>query len=267
MDDVRNSRGLGARGSNHIQHQRIVGVEGARSFPRLRMPPGVRPEEFVFTQDSVRLGNYLFSRVSATPSIIDRNDVDAEGELRFTFLLHGRMNISQAGRTVQLRPGDSAITIGWQPFRSEIIDPSVLVRVAISRDVLDSRGIVFPHTVRKLAAPSVLASGIAGFFLALFDPALYPLRVEQVARLLRVFDAFFVELHLGYVEELKTPEGRLQEQREAVLEFVRARSAVEDLTVARVAEHYSMSTRSLQRLFQGSARSLRDELRLIQAGS
>lgn len=265
MNDAVRLWKLGSRAGNQIQHVRLSGAEGERHFEGLRILPGHRAEDFLFQQDSVRIGGYLFRRMSITPSEVNRPDTpDSRSELRFTFLLTGKMALTQAGRTVVLGPGDSAVTIGWQPYISQIIEPSVLIRVNIDRETLDDRGIVFPHTVRKLPAPSLLASGLAGFFMGLFEPRLYPLSLDQATRLSRVFDAFFVELHLGYVEEGKAPEDRVVEQREAILDYVRVRSGLQPVSVAGVAEHYNMSTRSLQRLFQDAPRSLREELRLIQ---
>ncbi|UCR88590.1 cupin domain-containing protein [Mycetocola spongiae] len=200
-----------------------------------------------------------------TPVVLNRPDTaESRGQIRFFFILSGRMTLTQAGRTVTLGPGDSAVTIGWQPYLAEILEPTMLIGAALGRDVLDSRGIVYPHAVRKLPAPSLLANGMTGFFMGLFEARLYPLSLEQTTRLTRVFDTFMVELHLGYVEESKDPDDRLAEQRDAILEFARARAEREAVSVASVAEHYNMSTRSLQRLFQNAPRSLRDELRLIQ---
>lgn len=267
MTDYTEIWNLGTRGSNQLLHHRLAGLDGAAQSTGMHVRPGQRAEDFVFSQDSVRIGGYLFRRFLISPVQIQRPATpDTQEKLVFSYILSGRVRITQAGRTVEIGPGESLITIGWQPYVADVLEPSSALSVAVDRDVLDDGGISFPHAVRKIVSPELLPAGMAGFFLGLFEARLYPLGLEQVPRLTRIFDAFLVELHLGYVDAARTPEERLEEQRGAILTYARTLRGTTKLSVAAIAEHYGMSTRSLQRLFQTSERSLRDELRDITGG-
>lgn len=80
-----------------------------------------------------------------------------------------------------------------------------------------------------------------------------------------LIDAFFVELHLAYVEKFRAAEDRKDDQRAAVIGYIRGRAGDPDLTVASIAEHYDMSMRTLQRLFRDAGTSLRDEVAAVVA--
>lgn len=264
MSDSTEIWNLGTRGSNQLQHHRYLGFESVPHSSGMQLGEGQRPEDFVFSQDSVRIGGYLFRRFAVTPVLLHRPATpDTHEKMIFVYVLSGKLRLTQAGRTVELVAGESAIAIGWQPYLAEVVESASGISVAVDRDVLDSGGISFPHAVRKVVAPALLPSGMAGFFLGLFEARLYPLGLEQVTRLCRVFDSFLVELHLGYVEAARTPEERLEDQRQAILEYAHTQRGTASFSVANIAEHYGMSTRSLQRLFQSAPRSLRDELRDI----
>ncbi len=254
-------RAPGIISDNAIVRTSVNGREGLARLEGVTVPVEVDPDTFYFEQYTLRLGRYDLRRARLSPAIIRRQHSAATmGQLRFTFLLKGSMTITQAGRRVVLRPGDGAVSIGWQPYVNEVLEESSVLRVTIEREMLESRGIVFPHSVRKLSYSSVLSSGLAAFFSELFDARYYPLSALEMSRILDIIDAFFVQLHLAYVEKFRDTDERKHEQREVIAAYIRCHSQDPHLTVSRIAEHFDMSVRSLQRLFSGADVTLREHL-------
>ena len=217
-------------------------------------------ETFRYEQISVIVGSYSIRRIAFSPATYtQRVFPSSAAELHFTYVLDGSVEISQAGRSITLSAGDSAITIGWAAFRLRAPAPVAMLRVQTSRAVVESHGIAFPHSVRLIRPSEPLGRSLAAFLTETLRPDMHPLPVADTLRIVQMLDVLMVEIHLTQSSRTFDTNRRRDELRRRAYAYLDAADPA-TLTVDAVAGHLGVSVRGAQRLFEDEDTTLGREI-------
>ena len=243
-----------------IERQAYDAAGLARALGGIGTVEPADPETFRYEQTSVIVGSYSIRRIAFTAATYtQRVFPSSTAELHFTYVLDGSLEIAQAGRSITLNAGDSAITIGWAAFRLTTTAPVTMLRVQTSRAVVESHGIAFPHSVRLIRPSEPLGRSLAAFLTETLRSDMHPLPVADTLRIVQMLDVLMVEIHLTQSSRTFDTNRRRDELRRRAYAFMDAADRPA-LTVDAVAAHLGISVRGAQRLFEDEETTLGREI-------
>lgn len=229
------------------------GSAGLEEFARA-IPTAVKdPNKFLVQTRSTRFGPFDIAYTAHSPlrwgpSV--RNFGHPTRTLRLVVVLDGEVTLRQGDVTATLGRRDGALVLGWQPATYEAHGPTKVVSCDVPAD---HRSLVAvpehaPYVVGT--ADTALLPALAAF---LCDLLRHDGRPHAPAVRAQVTDSLET-LVAGVLASLATTDDDGWERRSArqrAIRHITANYADPTLSPATLAEHLSMSKRSLQRLFEG----------------
>lgn len=248
-----------ARG--RVSTRRFEGAAGLQDASgALRFVDG-DPQRFSMVVDSVMLGEYVLHRNTVGPGTFDVVG-DAYGldepVAMIVLILDGSASLVHGRQQLDLHPGSGVLVMGAETYRTTIADHATYLYVFVPMRALRRLGITLTGPLGPLA-PSPLLRGSAAFLLEIVS-AFEPVGGAAQLRLCRVIDTMLATL---YVEnDLFRAEGETGRvpMRLRIIEQIAASFAERDLRPETLARRFNMSTRSLQRVFEGSGTSAAGEI-------
>ena len=246
-----------------VETDRLRGPEGLRRAGGAIRLPSAPEEAFDVTLRSLHVGDYLVFR-------LDLADIELE-------LPGNDFGGDEPRVAVGLNVGDSPLTFvdenegrvvataeGWmlsgtQPMRVRAEGETAALGVILSAATLRGAGIAARTPTASIPASNPLMRGLAGFAAALLEDESPVPPVAQL-RLSRVLDSLVVGLYLDN-DLFRASDERLRDSmRLRVLDYVGNSFTDPNLRPEVVARRFSMSSRTLQRLFEGSGTTVAREI-------
>lgn len=221
----------------------------------------VDPQRFSMTIDTVMLGDYVVHR-----NTVSRGTFDVVGDAygldepvaTIVVLLDGAATLTHGQQQLDLQPGTGTLTIGAETYRTTIEDRATYLYVFVPVRALRRMGIT-PTTPLGPLAPSPLLRGSAAFLVEILSSTERIGGAAQL-RLCRVIDTMLASLYLeNDLFRADGDAGRVP-MRLRIIEHIAASFAERELRPETLARRFNMSTRSLQRVFEGSGTSAAGEI-------
>ncbi|MGK9149052.1 AraC family transcriptional regulator [Plantibacter flavus] len=221
----------------------------------------VDPERFSMTVDTVMLGDYIVHRNTVGPGVFDVA-ADSYGldepVATIVMLIDGAATLTHAQQQLDLQPGTGTLTIGSETYRTSVAERATYLYVFVPVRALRRMGIT-PTTPLGPLAPSPLLRGSAAFLVEVIS-SFEPIGGAAQLRLCRVIDTMLACLYLeNDLFRADGDAGRVP-MRLRIIEHIAASFAERELRPETLARRFNMSTRSLQRVFEGSGTSAAGEI-------
>lgn len=257
--DARQPVRFPARG--RVTTVRFTGAAGMQEASRALRFVHVEPADFSMTIDSVMLGDYIVHRNAVGPGTFDVDGDDyglQEPVATIVVLLDGAASLTHGQQQLDLTPGIGTLTIGSETYRTTIPDHATYLYVFVPVRALRRMGIT-PTTPLGPLAPSPLLRGSAAFLVEILS-SVEPIGGAAQLRLCRVIDTMLASLYLENDLFRADGEAGRVPTRLRIIEHIAASFAERDLRPETLARRFNMSTRSLQRVFEGSGTSAAGEI-------
>ncbi|MBF4563583.1 AraC family transcriptional regulator [Plantibacter sp. VKM Ac-2876] len=241
--------------------RRFEGTTGMQEASGALRFVDVDPERFSMTVDSVVLGEYVLHRNTVGPGTFDVL-ADAYGldepVATIVMLIEGAASLVHGRQQLDLLPGSGTLTEGAKTYRTTIHDHATYLYVFVPMRALRRLGIA-PTSALGPLAPSPLLRGSAAFLVEVIS-AFEPIGGAAQLRLCRVIDTMLATLYAE--NDLFRAEGEAGRVplRLRIIEHIAASFAERELRPETLARRFNMSTRSLQRVFEGSGTSAAGEI-------
>ncbi|MEU6861691.1 helix-turn-helix domain-containing protein [Streptomyces sp. NPDC046876] len=213
---------------------------------------------------AVRLSAFTFSPVLSrrTPTHVRRGDPE---NYQLALVTRGGFRISQKGNDTEVM-GDMVLTASSLPMENAGVSSDGQVQAAvlqIPRSALALR----PDRVDRLLAQRIGADrGTAAIFKGFVrtmlaeGPSCRPVELAGMGSIALDLATACLAQQLGSPREAP-PEARAQEMRHQVMRFIDTNLSDPELTPQTVADHHSISLRTLYNLFQGQPLSVAARIR------
>ncbi len=206
-------------------------------------------------------GGARISVVSSDPQVVRRRAGRPKPDCLVSVQLSGTGQITQAGRTATLDPGDCALYDATQPYTLEFDESFTQLVLQFSRESLIARNVHIESAVaRTCHGESGLAAVASGFLRNLVENDSQigdPMRDRLGEQAIDIMAAA-----LGEVTGLRaTGDAIRKADRLRVLAFVDANLSDPTLNVTSVAASMGVSARTIQKLFSDDDVSLSDRIR------
>jgi AraC-like DNA-binding protein len=194
-------------------------------------------------------GRVRISHVESDGQVVRRRVADPSADCLVSLQLSGSGRVTQAGRTAVLSPGDFALYDTTRAYELAFDDPFDQIVIQFPRDALIGRNVHIDSAVaRRCVGGSGAAAVAAAFAQSLFRhrdelPDSFRGRLGEQA-----LDCVATALALSAGS---TPTKSTMESfdRQRILSYIDANVTSADLSVAKVASAFGVSTRTLQKLF------------------
>lgn len=218
-------------------------------FLKLRVE-APHPQSFSGSVTAGRWNDVVISSVTGDAQNVDHGPSDPRNDCLVSVQVTGSGVVTQAGRDVQLSPGDMALYDATRPYRLAFSERFEQVVLQFPRHLLIDRDISIEHSVaRVLQRGSGLTDVTTSMVCALArQQSQIPAGVRHRlgSQAIDLVAAALSGAFGGNYEHA----GR-QAQRTLVVEYVLANLSDPDLSVQTVAEAFGRTTRSLQYVFAG----------------
>ena len=209
-------------------------------------------------------GDVRVSHVCAGGQVVSRRPDDQRSDCLLSIQVAGVGRVSQAGRTVQLGPGDAALYDSTRPY--ELSFPGVFEQLVVQfpREALIARGIHIESTVAKKCAIGSAYNDLATSFVGL----LLQHSAGWAAEHRGAVGYQAVDLLAAALAETTgvcpIEESVATANRTRVLRYIAEHAHEQSLSVAGVAAHHGTSTRTLQKLFRNEELQLGERIRVTR---
>lgn len=251
-------------GDNAIADRTYIGLSGRAALAELDAVPVGPPELLDFRTRSARISSCRVQSIRSTPVLmVDRGSPPGRDiELRVSFIREGRIAIRQGGREIVLGPGDAVVGFDDVYAEAELLERTRFVTVTLDAVVPFPGGVPEERGMRYITSEEMFNSAAAAFFEALLRPEAFPLAPVDEVRTSRAISKLLSEMLMAVSASAgDSAELRREEERTVVRGYIAANFTRQDLSVASVAEHYGMSSRSLQRLYSDRGESVSNVIR------
>lgn len=209
-------------------------------------------------------GDVRISRIVADGQVVTRRPADSTSDCLVSVQVAGHSRITQNGRAALLGPGDFALYDVTQPYELAFDEAFEQIVVQFPRASLIARGVCLESAVASTCSgtsgPGAL---VASFIRSLVDQS--PSIQDDVRGRLghqTVDLAATALVNLGGGEA--SVESLRSFNRQRVLSYIERTASDPSISVAKIASHFQVSTRTLQKLFVDEELRVVERLRLTR---
>lgn len=214
--------------------------------------------------DVTAWGDVRISRVVADGQVVTRRPADPKSDCLVSMQLAGHARINQNGRTALLGPGDFALYDATQPYELAFDEAFEQIVVQFPRSSLIARGVCLETAVATTCHGSSGPGALAGSFVrSLVDQS------DSIDEDLRDrFGHQTLDLAATALAGLTGSQASIDAvrsfNRQRVLRHIDRTANDPTLSVANIAAHFRVSTRTLQKLFAGEELRVSERIRLTR---
>lgn len=209
-------------------------------------------------------GDVRISRVAADGQVVSRRPGDPRADCLVSMQIEGHSRISQHGRVALLQPGDFALYDATQPYELAFDEAFEQIVLQFPRSWLISRGVCLESAVATTCPGASGPGALAGSFLRSLVDQSGSIGEDLRPRLGQQSIDLAATALAGLTGDQASVEAVRAFNRQRVLRYIDLMASDPSLSVGNVANHFQVSTRTLQKLFAEDEVHVAERIRLTR---